>query len=39
MLTGSAIDTILNLLTFVFIGACVWLILRPLPNRKDSKRD
>lgn len=28
MLTGEAIDTILNLSTFAFVGAMVWLLLR-----------
>lgn len=28
MLIGEAIDTLLNLSTFVFIGAMVWLLMR-----------
>ncbi|SPH20625.1 hypothetical protein ASD8599_01364 [Ascidiaceihabitans donghaensis] len=28
MLVGEAIDTLLNLSTFAFIGAMVWLLLR-----------
>ena len=38
MLIGDAIDTILNLITFAFIGACVWLLLRDLPGRSDGSR-
>lgn len=29
MLTGEAIDTLLNLSTFAFIGAMIWLLIRP----------
>ena len=29
MLVGSLIDTLLNVTTFAFIGACVWLMLPP----------
>lgn len=29
MLIGEAIDTMLNLSTFAFIGAMVWLLMRP----------
>ena len=36
MLIGSLIDTILNLTTFAFIGACAWLLLRDLPERDDE---
>ena len=40
MLVGSLIDTALNLMTFAFIGACVWLLLRDLPDRgSKSKTD
>lgn len=28
MLIGEAVDTLLNLSTFAFIGAMVWLLLR-----------
>lgn len=28
MLIGEAVDTMLNLSTFAFIGALVWLLLR-----------
>lgn len=28
MLIGEAIDTLLNLSTFAFMGAMVWLLLR-----------
>ena len=38
MLIGEAIDTIMNLTTFAFIGAMVWLLVRKLPGEKD-KRD
>lgn len=37
MLVGSLIDTLLNVTTFAFIGACVWLYLRELPDRKDHQ--
>lgn len=33
MLTGDLIDTFLNLGTFAFIGAMVWLLMRGLPER------
>lgn len=36
MLVGSLIDTILNVTTFAFIGACVWLYMRDLPDRNDK---
>lgn len=29
MLIGEALDTMLNLTTFAFVGAMVWLLLRP----------
>lgn len=32
MLTGELIDTILNLSTFAFVGAMVWLLLRKGPK-------
>lgn len=28
MLIGEAIDTVLNLSTFAFIGAMIWLLVR-----------
>lgn len=28
MLVGEAIDTVLNLTTFAFVGAMVWLLIR-----------
>lgn len=28
MLIGEAIDTVLNLSTFAFIGAMIWLLIR-----------
>lgn len=36
MLVGSLIDTLLNVTTFAFIGACVWLFLRELPDGKGK---
>ncbi len=35
MLVGSLIDTFLNVTTFAFIGACVWLFMRDLPDRRE----
>lgn len=32
MLTGDITDTILNLATFAFIGAMVWLVVRQGPD-------
>lgn len=29
MLIGETIDTVLNLSTFAFIGAMIWLLVRP----------
>ena len=29
MLIGEAVDTLLNLSTFAFIGSMVWLLMRP----------
>ena len=36
MLVGSLIDTLLNVTTFAFIGACVWLFVRDLPDRHEQ---
>lgn len=36
MLIGDPIDTVLNLFTFVFVGAMIWLLRRDLPERKDQ---
>lgn len=36
MLVGSLIDTLLNVTTFAFIGACVWLFMRDLPERQEQ---
>lgn len=36
MLVGDPIDTVLNLMTFVFIGAMIWLLWRDLPDREDQ---
>ena len=33
MLVGSLIDTVMNLGTFAFIGFCVWLLMRDLPDQ------
>jgi hypothetical protein len=38
MLTGDVIDTLLNLGTFAFIGAIVWLMTRKLP-KNNVKND
>ncbi|WP_268884075.1 hypothetical protein [Jannaschia marina] len=38
MLTGDAVDTILNLATFAFIGAMVWLSVRRVPDRTEEER-
>jgi hypothetical protein len=35
MLVGDAVDTVLNLGTFVFLGAMGWLLWRKLPERDD----
>lgn len=37
MLIGELIDTLLNLVTFAFIGAMAWLLIRRLPN--ESKKN
>ena len=40
MLIGSTVDTVLNLITFAFVGACIWLLWRELPVRDhDVKHD
>ena len=33
MLTGDITDTMMNLTTFAFIGAMVWLLMRKGPDR------
>ena len=33
MLIGDLADTLMNLSTFAFIGAMVWLLTRTLPGR------
>lgn len=35
MLTGDLIDTILNIATFAFLGAMVWIFMRK-PNKPDQ---
>ncbi len=37
MLLGDPIDTLLNLSTFAFIGAMIWLLRRPLPARPPGR--
>ncbi len=38
MLIGNPIDTLMNLAAFAFIGAMVWLCLRPLaPPKRDAE--
>lgn len=43
MLTGDLVDTILNLGTFAFVGAMVWLLLRkpvaPPHDKSDNPKD
>ena len=36
MLIGDLLDTLLNLGTFAFLGAMIFLLRRPLPNRIPS---
>lgn len=31
MLIGDPLDTAMNIIAFAFIGAMVWLLIRPLP--------
>ncbi|MDX1401879.1 MAG: hypothetical protein R3245_08155 [Kiloniellales bacterium] len=38
MLIGDLQDTLMNMVTFAFIGAVVWLLRRPLPSRNESSR-
>ncbi len=35
MLIGDALDTLLNLGTFAFIGAMIWLVMRKDPKSGD----
>lgn len=35
MLIGDPLDTILNLMTFAFIGAMIWLLMRKEPDDRD----
>ena len=37
MLTGDTVDTVLNLLTFAFVGVMIWLLLRDLPARRKDQ--
>ncbi|WP_392342037.1 hypothetical protein [Phaeobacter sp. BS23] len=38
MLIGDLVDTALNLLTFGFLGAMVWIYLRA-PAKRDGEKD
>jgi hypothetical protein len=38
MLIGNLIDTILNVVTFAFLGAMIWLAVRDLPDRGEDSR-
>ena len=37
MLIGDPVDTVLNIGTFAFIGAMVWLMIRKLPRDGDDQ--
>jgi hypothetical protein len=37
MLVGDTLDTVLNIGTFAFIGAIVWLMVRKLPEDRGDK--
>ena len=39
MLIGDLLDTFLNLGTFAFIGAMVWLLVRNLPKRDRNDNE
>lgn len=39
MLLGELVDTLLNLGTFGFVGAMVWLLTRPLKPTGDATKD
>ena len=36
MLTGDWLDTVLNLLTFAFVGAMVWIYTRKPSSERQS---
>jgi hypothetical protein len=36
MLTGDLLDTVLNLLTFAFIGVMIWILKRKVDNKADE---
>lgn len=38
MLVGDLLDTVLNLLTFGFVAAMVWIYVRP-PREDNEDRD
>jgi len=33
MLIGDLTDTLMNIVTFAFLGVMVWLLVRPPPDR------
>ena len=39
MLIGDALDTLLNLSDFAFIGAMIWLMVRPLAPPEPEEKD
>ena len=41
MLVGDPIDTLMNLSTFAFIGAMIWVLTRRIPDhdREPASRD
>jgi hypothetical protein len=39
MLTGDITDTFSNLLTFAFIAAMIWLVVRDLPPRSGEMKN
>ncbi len=38
MLSGDLADTIMNIVTFAFIGVLIWLLVRNLPDRDEAAR-
>lgn len=38
MLLGDPVDTLLNLGTFAFVGAMVWILMRKLPDKDEDNR-
>lgn len=39
MLIGDLINTAMNLVAFAFIGAMIWLFVRPLAPKDDHSKD